>query len=128
MTMAPGRRLACILTGFCLLGTSALQPAIAGIITTRTAMELESREAALTDINRLLTREDVRSALVALGVDPGMAAERVNAMTNAELELLREKMGELPAGSAGVIEVVGIVAVVLIILELVGVTNIFNAF
>jgi hypothetical protein len=66
--------------------------------------------------------------MVALGVDAADAAQRVAALSDAELVALEGKLNELPAGSTSVIAVVGIVAIVLIILELVGVTNIFTNF
>ena len=79
-------------------------------------------------IHAALARDDVQRTMVALGVDAADAAQRVAALSDAELIALEGKLNELPAGATSVIAVVGIVAIVLIILELVGVTNIFTNF
>lgn len=76
-------------------------------------------------IDDFLSRDTVKQQLVALGVDPVTAQERVSSLTPQERKLLEEKIDELPAG-AGALEIIGIVFLVLLILELVGVTDIFK--
>ena len=122
------QRYALYLAVFCLGGTSLIQPAVAAMISTETAIELENREEQIGRINDVLAQKNVQSVLVQMGVDPEQARMRVNSLTNEELQILHEKMDELPAAGTGVVEVVGIVAIVLIVLELLDVTNIFNAF
>ena len=75
----------------------------------------------------MLARDDVRTELIRLGVEPDMAGERIAALTPSELQQLRGHIDQLPTG-AGAIAVVGVVFLVLLILELVGVINIFNKF
>lgn len=70
-------------------------------------------------------RESVQQRLVALGVTNEDALARVAALSQAELQLLADKMDELPAG--GIIGILGVMFVVLLVLELVGVTDIFTA-
>ena len=113
---------------FCLAGTSMTQPAFAAKISTETAIELENRQVQIGRINDVLAQENVQDMLVQLGVDPEQAALRVNSLTDEELQILYQKMDQMPAAGTGVVEVVGIVAIVLIVLELLDVTNIFNAF
>ena len=112
----------------CLLTTSVLQPAVAAIISTETAIQLEQRQTRIDHINDVLAQENVRSMLVRMGVDPVFANSRVAALTNEELEALQQNLDQIPAGGVGFVEVVGIVAIVLIILELLNVTNFFNEF
>ena len=51
----------------------------------------------------LLDRDDVRRQLVAHGVDVVAARERVDALTDAEVEQLAGRVGTLPAGGSSVI-------------------------
>lgn len=107
--------------------TPILNTAQAGVISTEDALLLEAREAHVDEVRRLLAQTHVRDALVQYGVDPSMAAERAGTLTDTELMALESRLGELPAGSTGVVEVVGIVAIVLIVLELLGVTDVFKS-
>ena len=74
----------------------------------------------------LLTRTDVQAQLMALGVSPQDAIERVSALAPAELAVLNDRLNELPAGGS-VLGLLGAVFVVLLVLELVGVTNVFSS-
>jgi len=104
------------------------QTAIAAIIQTDTAIEITDRQHQIDRIDGLLAQQAVQRALVKMGVDPDDARARVQTLTAAELQILEQRMPELPAGSTGVVEVVGIVAIVLIVLELLNVTNLFTEF
>lgn len=101
-------------------------PAQAGMIGTEGLLAAQSREASLTAVDTFLARDDVRGQLQAWGVDSVLAAERVDQLSDAELQRLVATIESEPAG-AGALAVIGIVFVVLLVLELVGVTNIFNA-
>jgi len=122
------QRYASFVVVFCLLGTSMMQPAVAAIISTETAIELENRQVQIDRISDVLAQENVQNMLVKMGVDPLQARIRVDALTNDELQILHNKLDQLPAGATGIVEVVGIVAIVLIILELLNVTNFFSEF
>ncbi len=110
-----------------MLSASILQPAIAAVISTETAIELEARQTQIDHINDILAQEDLRIMLVRLGVDPEHASARVEALTNEDLQALQQSLEDLPAGG-GVLEVIGIVAIVIIVLELLDVTNFFSQF
>jgi len=100
--------------------------ASAGVIGSRVVMQQAERADTVARVQAALDRDAVQAQLVALGVDPAMAVERIAALTDAELRQLDGRLAELPAG-AGAVEVVGIVFIVLLILELVGITNIFTS-
>lgn len=102
-----------------------LAPAHAGIVGTDAALAMSDRAESVERINAVLMRDDVRSQLESLGVDPADAMERVNSLTSAELAQLENRLGELPAGG-DVLAVLGVVLVVLLVLELLGVTNVFT--
>jgi hypothetical protein len=100
--------------------------ASAAVVGTRAVMMQAERAETVARVQDALDREAVRDQLVAHGVDPEAAMERVAALADEELRMLDGQLARLPAG-AGVVEVVGIVFVVLLILELVGVIDIFKA-
>jgi len=128
MLISFSKRLGVIAVSFCLISPPFMQTANAALISTESAIELSERQDRIDHINSVLATEAVQQTLVNLGVDPVSATARVDALTDAELLTLDQKLDQLPAGGTGVVEVVGIVAIVLIILELLHVTNFFNEF
>ena len=112
----------------CMISLPMMRPAGAAIISTETAIEITERQDRIDNINEVLARDVVKTALVAHGVDPADARDRVAALTVSELITLEQELEQLPAGGTGVVEVVGIVAIVLIVLELLNVTNFFSEF
>jgi hypothetical protein len=108
----------------------ALVPAVmpyaqAEIIDTPAALTQVTREAQLHRVQDTLGRQDVAAQLEQLGVSAEMVAERVDAMTDAELQAFATRLDQAPAGGDG-LALVGLVFVVLIILEVVGVIDIFK--
>ena len=85
----------------------------------------DARHAQRGSVDAFLAREDVREQMVALGVDPAEAAQRVAGLTEAEVAQLSERIDALPAG-AGAVEVVLLVILVLLVLELAGAIDIFT--
>lgn len=122
------QRYAATVVVFCLIGTSMMQPAVAGMISTETAIELKYRQQNIDRINDVLAQENVQSMLIRMGVDPVHASQRVDALTNDELQMFHDNLDQMPAAGTGVVEVVGIVAIVMIILELLHITNFFSEF
>jgi hypothetical protein len=100
-------------------------PARAGIVGTERMLEQESRSQALDRVDLFLAQETVESQLLAWGVAPDLVRERLDAMTEMELQQLAANLDTDPAGG-GALAVIGVVFVVLLILELTGITNIFR--
>jgi hypothetical protein len=121
-----GHRFCIYAIAICLTLLPVLQSANAAIVPTDAAIEIADRQQQIDRIDDVLARDNVRSLLVDLGVDPADASARVRALTDAELATLDSQLAELPAGGVGFVELVGIVAIVLIVLELLGVTNVFS--
>jgi hypothetical protein len=103
------------------------QSAGAGVISTETVIQSQERTARIERITAVLERDTVRQQLVALGVNPADAGQRVAALSESELQSLEQRMDELPAGADGALTVLGIVLLVLLVLELVGVTDVFKS-
>ena len=110
-----------------LMSVPVPQVSQAAVIGTQAAIEFDDRADRIANINSMLARDEVRNALVDLGVSPDDATARVEKMTDSELQLLELQLDQLPAGGSFV-GVVGIVAIVLVILELLHVTDLFTAF
>lgn len=108
-----------------ILALGVVPVAQAGMIGTQEALQLERDEVQLARIDAFLTRQEVRTQMLDLGVSPTEVEQRLSALTDEELQLIAQNIDSLPAGGS-VLAVIGIVFVVLLILELVGVTNIFT--
>ncbi|MES9818300.1 MAG: PA2779 family protein [Candidatus Thiodiazotropha sp.] len=98
---------------------------LASPINTMTVIQMDERAMHADRIRSAITRDDVRSTLVGMGVNPAEAELRLDALTDAELVMLSQQMDELPAGGS-ILGVLGAVLIVLIVLELLGVTNVFT--
>lgn len=97
---------------FALLNLGFVQATAAASIDTATAARLTDRTDALERIGTQFARSDVRAAMVSLGVDPTVAAARVEALTDEEVAVLDRKLDQLPAaGDAGWILLVILLAV-----------------
>ncbi|MGD8654032.1 MAG: PA2779 family protein, partial [Desulfobacterales bacterium] len=73
-------------------------------------------------IKQLLAREDVRSALIAQGIDPLEAEARIASLSDSEVIELVDQIEKLPAGQGAlgfVIAVLIIVVLVLVIMKLI---------
>lgn len=108
-----------------ILAGMPLAPAQAGMIGTAQQLQMDERAVHAGKVQQFMARDDVRTQLLELGVSPESAAERVDALTDAELQELAQRIDEAPAGG-GLFGLLGVIFVVLIVLEVVGVTNIFN--
>jgi hypothetical protein len=95
------------------------------MIGTDMIVEAQQHDVRIEKVNAGLAREHVREGLMAFGVDPDDARQRVARLSDSELQMLEAQLGSLPAGG-GVLEVLGIVFVVLLVLELLDVTNLFT--
>lgn len=102
---------------------SVQTPAYAAMLTTQqlAADELHVDRQAL---QQRLLRDDVRSELVALGVNPESVESRINNLSQTELAQINAKLDALPAGGDG-LGTVALVLLILILLEVTGVIDIF---
>lgn len=113
------------ITAACFLSLSLHSTASAGVIGTPEYLSAADRAGQIARIESTLSRADVQAQLVALGVDPVDATQRIAALSDTELSLMTEKLDQLPAGGS-FLGVIGIVFVVLLILEITGVIDIFK--
>jgi hypothetical protein len=87
------------------------QPVLAGMVGTETVLETARGQEARNYVKRVLAREDVRTTLMAQGIDPLEAKARVDSLSDAEVVRLAAQIEQLPAGANGGVDVVTIVIV-----------------
>lgn len=105
------------------LGVSA--PGYATMLGTDDIIAGDAAQQERDYVKELLQRDEIQNQLISLGVDPLDAEQRVDAMTEQEIQTLVSQLEELPAG-AGALELLGFVLIVLLITDLLNVTNVYN--
>ena len=102
--------------------------ASAALIGTETVMNEVRKNEARSYVLGVMAREDVRNALVAQGIVPEQARQRIDSLTDQEVISLAEKMEKLPAGgdSFGLVVVAAVIVfLVLLFTDIAGYTDIF---
>lgn len=121
------RRLTAFVACMAILNLGSPLVAEASLVGTLEAAGASTRAADLATVNSALARDQVRSELLSLGVDPARVEQRIAGLTDAELRTLADHMADMPAGGDA-LALIGAVFLVLLILEMVGVIDIFKKF
>lgn len=100
-------------------------PAYAGMVGTQVVIDQQQVEQHRTQIMDMLSRQELRDELMAYGVDPDMAKQRVAALSDAEVEALAGKLAEVPAGGDSFIGAVVFIFLVLLLTDILGFTDVF---
>ncbi|MES3009649.1 MAG: PA2779 family protein [Pseudomonadota bacterium] len=96
----------------------------ASIVPTDEAITSVEASANRNKVETFLARADVRDAMVAQGLSPDNASERVRAMSDAEVAQLADRVDHAPAG-AGVLGIIFTVFIVLLVTDILGLTKVF---
>lgn len=107
-----------------MLYVSGLSTLNAAVISSADLVAQQQDQAARDNLIQTLDREDVQEALLAQGVDPALAKQRVATMTHEEVQLLNQRMEELPAGGS-IVGAAVLVFLVLLFTDIMGYTDIF---
>ena len=91
------------------------------VIAQASAMDLSRQRGELTTF---LTRSDVQTQLVSLGVDHEQAAARIAALSDDEVQQLYGKMQTLPAGG-DILGTLVFIFLVLLVTDLLGLTSVY---
>ncbi len=122
-------RTVCASLAIAMAALSVPAPAAARVVGTEEVVRAEAAgSGAPVDrdaLRVLLERDDVRRRLEVLGVDPRLARERVDALTDAEIERIAGQVERLPAGGASVVGVLFAVFVILLVTDILGLTKVF---
>ena len=104
------------------------QSAMAAMIGTESVINADHAQNAREYLNSLLSREDVRNALVSQGIDPVEAKNRLDSLTDEEATRVADQLQALPAGGGfftTLLIVILIVFLVLLATDIAGYTDIF---
>ena len=122
------RRVALALAVVLFVLTGPTDAARAALITTEQAIAGAAAASERGRVAAFLARDDVRAQMVALGVDPAEAAQRVAGLSDAEVQRIAGHLDQLPAGQGAVGAVIGaalLIFLVLLITDLLGLTDVF---
>ena len=97
---------------------SFYQSASAAMIGTEMVLQPDRNQKTRDYLHDLLSREKIRQVLVARGVNPQEAKDRIDCLSDDEIEQIFEKFDDLPAGAGvgGFVVVVGAVILALILI------------
>ena len=98
-----------------LILSGPFQSAWAAIIETESVINAKHSQIAREYVNNLLTRKDIRLALVSQGIDPQEAKARIEGLSDAEVNEIANKLDQLPA-PAGTIEISILIAMLLFLI------------
>lgn len=96
----------------------------AGIVPTEEVTITTNAAAERDRVVDFLTRDDVRQSLESQGVNPQAAIDRVNSMTDHEVQQLAGRIDQAPAGG-NVLGVLFAVFIILLVTDILGLTKIF---
>lgn len=105
------------------LGTA--MPTYAAMLGTPEVIAADSTQQQKAYIKELLNRDEVRTQLIGMGVDPEQAQQRVDALTGEEVDTMVAQLEELPAGGDA-LGVLAFVLIVLLITDILGLTDVYN--
>jgi hypothetical protein len=116
-----------LLAVFMFLISGPCQSAMAAMIGTESVVNTDSAQNAREYLKSLFARDDVKSALVSQGIDPGEAEFRLDSLTDEEATRLADQLQGLPAGGffTTLLIVVFVVFLVLLATDIAGYTDVF---
>ena len=106
-----------------LLLTISLGTASAGVYTSNDVLNQAQYQFSKQQVLTMVDSQDVLAQLEQLGVNPIDAKNRINNMTQGELNSLNEQMNNMPAG--GIVGAIVTVLAVVALLDLFGVTDVY---
>lgn len=104
------------------ISCAALAPPAQAVII---ATDSVAAAAARGRVSSALEREAVRAQLASHGVSAKDVQARVDALSDAEVTQLAERLDALPAGGNGIVGAIVLVFLVLLLTDIVGLTKVF---
>ena len=122
------RLTAIILIIILLLVSQAHQSASAAVIGTETMLRVDKTTEARAYLHQVLARQDVRDTLIAQGVNLQEAQDRIDCMTDEEVEGIYDQINDLAAGQGVIIYsmiILGVLIATVLIFNFTNITNVF---
>ena len=109
-----------------------LPAAHAGMIGTESVINASRVQQDRHRLRNILSRNDVKTQLMARGVDPAQVQARVDSLTDQEVQSLAAKMDQMPAGGhvldtdlGDVLDLAVLVFLILLITDILGFTDVY---
>ena len=102
-----------------LLISTPYQSALAALIDTESVLDENQRQESRRYLLQILAREDVRSTLIAQGIDPMEAESRIASLSDSEVIELANQIENLPAGQGVIGFVIGVLIIVILVLVII---------
>lgn len=122
------KRFFCTFVAASILFTGSIQTVQAAMISAEQVAGGSLSAGAEQDRARILStlsRDDVQAALVARGIDPAQAKDRVAALTDEEASQMASQLDTAVAGGDGIVGAIVLVFLVLLLTDILGFTKIF---
>ena len=104
------------------------QPLLAAMVPTEATIYKINAQDARDHLKTLISRNDIKNALISQGIDPMEAKARVDSLSDSEVIEVADKIEQLPAGGGAfgaVIAASVIVFLALLITDILGYTDVF---
>lgn len=108
----------------CITSMGVPMHAFAGIVSTQEATATATSEAERDKVVAFLTRDDVRKSLEEQGVNPQAAIDRVNTLSDHEVQQLAANIENAPAGG-NILGILFTAFLILLVTDILGFTKIF---
>jgi hypothetical protein len=111
-----------------LLIATPYQPLLAAMVPTEATLDKTIAQDARNHLKTLISRNDIKDALITQGIDPDEAKTRIDYLSDSEVTEVAGKIEQLPAGGGAfgaVIAASVIVFLVLLITDIIGYTDVF---
>ncbi len=96
----------------------------AAMVSTAEVVQSLQTQQDISRIHEALNRDEVKSQLSQMGVDPALVQARVDALSDSEAQQLAQQLDQMPAGS-GVVGALLFIFIVLLVTDLLGLTSVF---
>ena len=111
-----------------LLIATPYQPLLAAMVPTEATINKITAQDARDHLKTLISRNDIKNALISQGIDPDGAKARVDSLSDSEAIEVTDKIEQLPAGAGPFGAIIGaalIVFLVLLLTDILGFTDVF---
>jgi len=111
-----------------LLIATPYQPLLAAMVPTEATIYKNRAQDARVHLKSLISRNDIKNAMISQGIDPDEAKARVDSLSDSEAIEVTDRIEQLPAGAGPFGAIIGaalIVFLVLLLTDILGYTDVF---
>ena len=111
-----------------MLFSTSFQSASAAMIGTEKLLPAQNPSDQRDRLQPLITRAEIKDALIARGIDPLEAQLRIQNLTDGEIQLIAAKLDDLPAGGGLLtfsLIIVGVIVATVLIFHYTSITDLF---